>query len=68
MKNHPTADFHFENFHSLWLVEPLTAAAREHLQKHLDNEALWFGGAVAVEPRYVADFAWALLSSGFEVR
>lgn len=61
-------DFYFSNHGSLWLVLPATADARAHLDAHVQPDALWFGAALVVEPRYVADLASELLSTGFEVR
>ncbi len=64
----PQSDFYFSNHGSLWLVLPATADARAHLEAHVAPDAFWFGRALVVEPRYVADLASALLSTGFEVR
>lgn len=59
-----TPDFKIENHRSIYLVRP----AREHLEDHVSPEALWFGGDLAVEPRYIRALAKALGAAGFEVR
>jgi hypothetical protein len=61
------ADFRFESHGSIWLCHPLNDPARNHLVEHVSIEAHWFGGALVVEPRYVADLNDALLEDGFEV-
>jgi hypothetical protein len=60
-------DFTFVNHGSLWLCRPNNDEAREHLREHVDAEAQWFAGAVAVEPRYVTDLAMNLQDAGFGV-
>lgn len=42
-----------ENHGSICLVRPCTDAAREWLVEHTDGQ--WWGGALAVEPRYLDD-------------
>ena len=59
------ADFRFENHFSLFLVQPMTAAAREHLEENVQAGAMWFNGALVVEPRYVEDLALGLEEAGF---
>lgn len=54
-----------ENHYSLWLARPLDDEAREHLEANSDGQ--WMGGALAVEPRYVAQFTAALEDNGVEV-
>ena len=58
-------DFVFENHFSLFLVQPMNASAREHLESRVGDDAQWFGGALAVEPRYVDGLADGLESEGF---
>lgn len=60
-------DFTFQNHLSLFLVVPRNAAAREHLEANVSDEAQWFGGALVVEPRYAKALAVALINDGFEV-
>lgn len=65
MKN---PDFNVANHGSIFLVRPNTPVARKHLEEHVGDEAQWWGGALAVEPRYVDDLAQRLAEEGFVVR
>jgi hypothetical protein len=60
----PRPDLALENHGSLYLVRPLTKAARKDLEENTGDEAQWFGGALVVEPRYVADFVNAAVANG----
>jgi hypothetical protein len=57
------ADFRLENHGSVWLVRPLNGEAQEWLEEHTDG--MWFGNALAVEPRYVDGLVFGLESDGF---
>jgi hypothetical protein len=59
-------DIHTENHGSIWLLRPVSDAGRNWLAEHLDD-AQWFGGAVAVEPRYVEDIVEGASLDGLEV-
>jgi hypothetical protein len=48
-------DFFVEDNGSIVLLRPVTDAAREWTDEHIPQEAMWFGDAVVVEPRYIAD-------------
>lgn len=52
---------------TVYLVAPLTNAARTHLLEHVEQGAQWLGIALAVEHRYVADLVFALRDNGFSV-
>jgi len=56
-------DFQIENHGSIWLVRPMTTTCREWLEEN--TEGMWFGGALAVEPRYVADLVAGMEEEGF---
>jgi hypothetical protein len=58
-------DFRFTDHGTIWLVAPLTDAADKHLKAHTDGT--WFGGALAVEHRFVADLAAQLQADGFNL-
>jgi hypothetical protein len=60
------SDFTIENHGSLFLVRPLTEAARDWLNDHVADEAQWFGGALAVEPRYVDALVEGMVEDGLE--
>ena len=48
---------------SVVLVEPLTSDCRNWLSLHTDG--MWFGHALVVEPRYLADLVSAMIEEGF---
>jgi hypothetical protein len=59
-------DFAFENHGSVFLVRPLTDAARTHA-KEVYADAMTFGGAIAVDASYAVHNAETLLMDGFSV-
>ena len=61
------ADFRIENHGSIFLLDPRNATAEAYLGDHVSEEALWFGGAVVVEPRYAGDLIQALQAEGFRI-
>jgi hypothetical protein len=63
----PAADFVVSGGGSVYLIHPLTDDAKSHLLRVVGEEAQFFGDAVAVEHRYVADFVAALAEDGFAV-
>lgn len=46
-------DFRVENHGSVCLLKPVTQAAKDWVGDHLPDDAQWFGGGVAIEPRYL---------------
>jgi hypothetical protein len=60
-------DFRIENHGSIFLFDPQNTGAENHLRENVSQEALWFGGALAVEPRYARDLATALQREGFQL-
>lgn len=62
-----TVDYTFENHLSLWLVRANNIGALEHLQENVQEDAQWFGEALAVEPRYVDGLAEGLRENGWSV-
>lgn len=60
-------DFTIQNHGSLFLCIPNNDEAREHLEENVGDGALWYGGALAVEPRYARDLADSLTANGWEV-
>ena len=59
------ADYTVENHGSIVLIRPTTDSARTWLVDHTDGQ--WFGGALAVEPRFVADLVEGLQADGYDV-
>ena len=66
-----SADFSFEDHGSIVLVRPNTLAAMAWLEANVADEgedmAQWFGGALVVEPRYVAALAEGIEAEGFRI-
>lgn len=56
-------DFTVENHGTIWLVRPSNDDARTWLNEHTDGT--WFGGALAVEPRYVEALVEGITEHGF---
>lgn len=62
-------DVRVENHGSLYVFQPLTAAAREWVDEHVALEGWqWIGGGFAVEPRYAHDLEHGMIVDGLEVR
>lgn len=62
-------DFEVSNGGTIFLIRPLTAAAREWVSENLTLESWqWFGGGFAVEHRYVVDIVAGIREAGLEVR
>ena len=59
-----TPDIQIENHFSLYLVHPFSEQARAWLEENVQADAQWFGGALVVEPRYVADLLEGMLAAG----
>lgn len=49
-----------EDHGTVWLVRPLDSESADLLQRTAPPDALFFCGALAVEPRYVPEVALAL--------
>lgn len=55
-------------FSTIYLVTPLTEAGREWISENVSDDATWFGGALAVEHRYITDLVAGMQGDGLEVR
>jgi hypothetical protein len=61
-------DLQVENHGSIFLFRPLTHEAEVWLNENTNAEGWqWFGGALAVEPRYAEDLAYGAQQDGLEV-
>ena len=63
----PTADFEVENHQSIFLLRPLTPAAESWIQECLPPDCTYFGSAVVVEPRFIADIVHGIQNDGLAV-
>lgn len=52
---------------SICLLHLHTQSAREWVDENVDEDAQFFGGALVVEPRYVADLLEGMMAYGLEV-
>ncbi len=62
------ADFEVSGGGTLFLVTPLNADAREHLESNVGDEAQWFAGGLACEHRYIMPLVENLRAEGYVVR
>ena len=60
-------DFFVQNAGSIFLLRPLTDAAREWIDEHIPDDAQTFGDAIAVEHRYIAPIVTAAIADGLVV-
>jgi hypothetical protein len=66
-RSHPesvTPDIQVENHLSLFLIRPLSERARAWIAGNVQTEAQYFGSALVVEPRYVADLLEGMVAAG----
>lgn len=63
-----TPDFYVQNEGSIVLLFPNTSDAHAWIDARVDDTAQWFGRAVIVEPRYIADIVAGAQADGFTVR
>jgi hypothetical protein len=50
---------------SICLVRPISNRAHSWLDDNVSADAMWFGGALVVEPRYVSDLVVGMAAAGF---
>lgn len=61
-------DFIVENHGSIFLLRPLSEAAREWATKHIPEDAQNWGDAVVVEHRYIGDIVAGIQADGLTVQ
>lgn len=49
---------------TIFLFQPLSDAAREWINEHVQEDAQWFGDALAVEHRFACDLARGMAEDG----
>ena len=64
----PPPDILFENYGSLFLLRPVSAAGQTWLDENTADDALTIGGAVACEIRYVEDIFLGAIGDGLVCR
>jgi hypothetical protein len=61
-------DFFAENHGSIFLLRPVTPAGFAWVSEHIPEDAQFFGEAVCVEHRYIADIVEGIRECSLEVR
>ena len=51
-----------------YLLRPTTPTGEAWIEEHIEPGALWFGGGVVVEHRYIRDIVVGAISDGLKVR
>jgi hypothetical protein len=62
------ADLLVQGGGSVYLLRPISPAGGAWVDQHIPSDATWFGGAIAVEHRYIHDIVAGAISDGLEVR
>ena len=62
-----TADVHVVNHHSIVLFHLNSPEASAWVEENVSSEAQFFGTALVVEPRYLADLMAGMRGGGLEV-
>ena len=60
-------DFHVENHGNIFLLRPRTRSANVWVREHIPDDAQFFGNAVVVEHRYIADIIVGIRNAGLGV-
>ena len=61
-------DARFHNHGSLIGIVPITTAAQEWIDEHVDTEGfMWLGPVLYAEPRYAHTIATAMIADGLTV-
>lgn len=60
-------DFSVETHGSIFLLRPLSDAACDWIAEHIPEDAQFFGDAIVVEHRYIADIVNGAINDGLRV-
>jgi hypothetical protein len=61
------SDFTIQNEGTIFLLIPNTPLAEEWIEEHIPETAQYFGDAVVVEHRYIADLVTGIIADGLIV-
>ncbi len=61
-------DFKLSGHGSVYLLYPLTRAARAWIEEHVIGETSWFAGALVVEHRYIGPIIGGAIGDGLRVQ
>jgi hypothetical protein len=64
----PQSDFDLSDHGTLYLLKPLTPAARAWIEEHLPEDAARWCGAIVVEHRFIGDIVGGAIGDGLQVR
>lgn len=59
-----TTDFNVVNEGTIFLLQPITPEAGDWVNEHIPEDAQYFGSAVVVEHRYIADILHGIENDG----
>lgn len=62
------ADLHVANHGSIFLLKATSKAGKAWIDDNIPDDAMWFGGAVVVEHRYISDIVNGAQSDGLTVK
>jgi len=65
--NEPELDVTVAGHGSVFIVSPISPAAREWVNEFLPSDAIRWAGGIAVEARYVADIVDGMRDAGLKV-
>lgn len=65
--NDSLQDFSVSNHGTIFLLQPLTAAANEWIEQNLSEDRQTFGTAVAIEHRFILDVVDGIRNNGLRV-
>jgi hypothetical protein len=57
-------DVRLENAGGLFIVQPMTAAAREWIDANVQDDATWWAGGLVVEPGYIVTLLQGMTEGG----
>jgi len=60
-------DFQITYHGSISTLAPLTPEAEDWVQENLPTDVMWFGNAVAIEPRYLDAIVTGILEAGLQL-
>ena len=60
-------DVELEFHGTISLLRPLTPEATSRINENIPDDAQWFGGALAVEPRYCPGIVAGMIDDGLAV-
>ena len=67
MRYDSSQDFIVSNHGTIFLLQPLTAAAKEWVAEHLPEDHQTFGSSIAVEHRFILDIVDGIRNNGLRV-